>query len=158
MKLFKKAKKGFTLVELVVVIAVIAILAGVSVGAYFGITESAKDSQAQQEGKAIHTNIVLIANDPVNKAHVTYTKDGLQWATGDHLAWFEVEIEKALGITEVVTDGKDTKFDVVNTGGDPVCYPAIEIATTGSNVNSFTYHLDASHSATFAITTGEQTV
>ena len=64
MKLFKKAKKGFTLVELVVVIAVIAILAAVSVGAYFGVTESAKTSQCTQEAKAIHTAMVLIANDP----------------------------------------------------------------------------------------------
>ena len=48
MKMNKKLKKGFTLVELVVVIAVIAILAGVSVGAYFGITESANQSKADQ--------------------------------------------------------------------------------------------------------------
>ena len=49
MNFFKKAKKGFTLVELVVVIAVIAILAAVSVGAYFGVTESANNSKAEQE-------------------------------------------------------------------------------------------------------------
>lgn len=42
----RKFKKGFTLVELVVVIAVIAVLAAVSVGAYFGVTESAKQSNA----------------------------------------------------------------------------------------------------------------
>ena len=64
MKMNKKLKKGFTLVELVVVIAVIAILAGVSVGAYFGITESAKNSKADQEAKAIHTSVMLIVNDP----------------------------------------------------------------------------------------------
>ena len=38
----KKSLKGFTLVELVVTIAVIAILAGVAVGAYFGITNSTR--------------------------------------------------------------------------------------------------------------------
>lgn len=64
MKLFKKAKKGFTLVELVVVIAVIAILAAVSVGAYFGVTESAKNSKADQEAKALHTSIMLVINNP----------------------------------------------------------------------------------------------
>ena len=53
MKLFKKAKKGFTLVELVVVIAVIAILAAVSVGAYFGVTESANNSKLEQEAKQV---------------------------------------------------------------------------------------------------------
>ena len=40
--------KGFTLIELVVVMAVIAILAGVSVGAYFGITNSANQSAIEQ--------------------------------------------------------------------------------------------------------------
>ena len=62
MKIFKKMKKGFTLVELVVVIAVIAILAGVSVGAYFGITDSANNSKLQQEAKTVHTNIQLVGS------------------------------------------------------------------------------------------------
>ena len=43
-----KRSKGFTLIELVVVMAVIAILAGVSVGAYFGITNSANQSAIEQ--------------------------------------------------------------------------------------------------------------
>ena len=57
MNFFKKAKKGFTLVELVVVIAVIAILAAVSVGAYFGVTESANNSKAEQEAKQAYTQL-----------------------------------------------------------------------------------------------------
>lgn len=49
----RKFKKGFTLVELVVVIAVIAVLAAVSVGAYFGVTDSANSSAAEQYKKQI---------------------------------------------------------------------------------------------------------
>ena len=45
--------KGFTLIELVVVMAVIAILAGVSVGAYFGITKSANESAINQTSTQI---------------------------------------------------------------------------------------------------------
>lgn len=79
MKLFKKAKKGFTLVELVVVIAVIAILAAVSVGAYFGVTESAKQSKADQEAKQLHTALLLIVNTPDNK-------DAAVWSTDNKLS------------------------------------------------------------------------
>ena len=64
---FKKAiKKGFTLVELVVVIAVIAILAATSVGIYFGVTESAKKSNDQtvtnQMNKALMLDATLNGN------------------------------------------------------------------------------------------------
>ena len=50
----RSLKKGFTLVELVVVIAVIAILAAVSVGAYFGITATANLSAAKQHIKQMN--------------------------------------------------------------------------------------------------------
>lgn len=46
-----KRSKAFTLIELVVVMAVIAILAGVSVGAYFGITNNANESATEQFAK-----------------------------------------------------------------------------------------------------------
>ena len=45
-------KKGFTLVELVIVIAVIAILAGVMIGTFAGVINRAQQSKALQEWKA----------------------------------------------------------------------------------------------------------
>ena len=93
MKLFKKAKKGFTLVELVVVIAVIAILAAVSVGAYFGVTESAKNSKADQEAKQFHTALMLVVNDP--DSGITFNKDS---GLGGTLASFDTQIEKMSGL------------------------------------------------------------
>lgn len=55
MKAKNKLKKAFTLIELVVVIAVIAVLAGVSVAAYFGVTESAKKSNLESKEEQINT-------------------------------------------------------------------------------------------------------
>lgn len=57
-----KAKRAFTLIELVVVIAVIAILAGVSVAAYFGVTTSARESAALQEAEQLVTLVNVVAS------------------------------------------------------------------------------------------------
>ena len=93
MKLFKKAKKGFTLVELVVVIAVIAILAAVSVGAYFGVTDSANRSKLEQEAKQAYTNIQLVS--------LVDSKDGfdldIDGLSIDKLDDFQREVAKAGG-------------------------------------------------------------
>ena len=48
-------RKGFTIVELVIVIAVIAILAGVLIPTFAGVTSKAKESKALQEVKAAYT-------------------------------------------------------------------------------------------------------
>lgn len=48
----KSKKKGFTLVELVIVIAVIAILAGVMIATFSNVVEKANASKAFQEMKS----------------------------------------------------------------------------------------------------------
>lgn len=92
MKIFKKAKRGFTLVELVVVIAVIAILAAVSVGAYFGVTESANKSKLEQESKQFHTAIQTVALR--GNADYTLDADGLRVSDIDK---FESALEESMG-------------------------------------------------------------
>jgi len=56
MKMFKK-KDGFTLVELIVVIAILAILAGVAIPAYSGYIEKANDASVITELDAIQTAV-----------------------------------------------------------------------------------------------------
>lgn len=55
-KFIKKMKKGFTIMELVIVIAVIAILAAVLIPTFSNITENAKESAAMQECRNEWTN------------------------------------------------------------------------------------------------------
>ena len=50
----KMNKKGFTIVELVIVIAVNAILAGVLIPTFSGIVKKAQDSAIQQEAAALY--------------------------------------------------------------------------------------------------------
>ena len=101
MKFFKKAKRGFTLVELVVVIAVIAILAAVSVGAYFGVTESANNSRLEQETKQIHTAIQTVALG--NNSNAKLDSTGL---TVDSAKTFETDLEKQTGTDLTVYKGE----------------------------------------------------
>mgnify|MGYP004467416951 CR=1 FL=1 len=51
----KTRKKGFTIVELVIVIAVIAILAAVLIPTFTGVINNAKESSAQSEAKNLWT-------------------------------------------------------------------------------------------------------
>ena len=54
----KKNRKGFTIVELVIVIAVIGILATVLVPTFGNVISDAKEKSALQEAKNIYTNYV----------------------------------------------------------------------------------------------------
>ena len=92
MRFLKKAKRGFTLVELVVVIAAIAILAAVSVGAYFGVTESANKSKLEQEGKQFQTAIQTVAL--VGNSNHTLNADGLMV---NDIDTFELALEESVG-------------------------------------------------------------
>ena len=55
----KMNKKGFTIVELVIVIAVIAILAGVMIPTFGGVIESANETAAAQEAANVHKAVVI---------------------------------------------------------------------------------------------------
>lgn len=59
-KMKNKLKKGFTIVELVIVIAVIAILAAVLIPTFSSITNSARESAALQEAKSGSETILAL--------------------------------------------------------------------------------------------------
>ena len=63
----KMNRKGFTIVELVIVIAVIAILAGVLIPTFSGIVTKANESKALQEVKNAYTE--TLADDLTNAAN-----------------------------------------------------------------------------------------
>lgn len=60
----KSNRKGFTIVELVIVIAVIAILAGVMIPTFTGIVEKANESAALQEARATQSALLYHFDTP----------------------------------------------------------------------------------------------
>ena len=68
-----KNKKGFTLVELVIVIAVIAILAAVLIPTFSNVVENANKSAAQQA--AVNVYKQLVADDLADDGLINNTMD-----------------------------------------------------------------------------------
>ena len=70
-------KKGFTIVELVIVIAVIAILAGVLIPTFAGIVAKANKSAAEQEAANAYKEDLAMLNAQVDKDYEeNYEVDG----------------------------------------------------------------------------------
>ncbi len=63
----KQNKKGFTLVELVIVIAVIAILAAVLIPTFTTVIDNANKSAAEQEGSSLKTEILTLYQGEFDK-------------------------------------------------------------------------------------------
>lgn len=81
----KNNRKGFTIVELVIVIAVIAILATVLVPTFGNVIENAKNTALIQEIKNEHTNYTMeYATEDVYEENVI-----IQLGTGENVKYYE---------------------------------------------------------------------
>ena len=105
----KLNKKGFTIVELVIVIAVIAILAGVMIPTFSGIIEKANDSARLQLASAAYKEAyaLAIADDGV----IDDTDTNI--SAGD----FTFTFTSADDATVTTTNAKFTGYSVAVTDG-----------------------------------------
>ena len=127
-KLIKKLKKGFTITELVIVIAVIAILAAVLIPTFANVINNANESAAMQEARSEWSNFsVEVATEPA--------------ADNDFLIVHKSGDEAAPTYTYfIVVDGQFQTEPV-----EGFTYSSDNVTITGSS-----YVFDSSHSYTDA--------
>ena len=105
---------GFTIVELLIVIVVIAILAAITIVAYNGIQSRAKDSQKKQDVEQIAKLIQLydVDNGPM------WTGSGCGSA-GNGSGWFNVTYSGYISDSQCLVNAKVTTTNV--TGSQQAC-------------------------------------
>ena len=110
-------RKGFTLIELIVVIAIIAILSAVLIPQMSGFTQRAKDSNTLSEAKNIATTYsVLLVEDPNRTFYAEPTSSNdlvdLQSMAGDFRGTLtEVAVDLTAGVNFTYTS-EDEKTQV----------------------------------------------
>ena len=82
-------KKGFTIVELVIVIAVIAILAAVLIPTFAGVITKAQESAAHQKAAGAHKVLLAELTDAENTTPFAPESGTWYFIVGDK--WFELE-------------------------------------------------------------------
>lgn len=107
----KMNKKGFTIVELVIVIAVIAILAAVLIPTFSSVVNSANASAAQQQAKAGLDSILALTNGSLPE-HTLFSVSNNDQNTASY--WFEYSKNK---LNSVKIDSNDN-FYYEQTGSD----------------------------------------
>ena len=119
----KLNKKGFTIVELVIVISVIAILSAVMIPTFTGIVNKAKNSAALQNAKNAYTAYLSgeefdYAEEDKADLYMIYENEGryavvIAGVLSETIYTEEADAKAALGVTEA---NEDT-YDVTEEGG-----------------------------------------
>ena len=102
--MLKKMKKAFTITELVIVIAVIAILAAVLIPTFTTVVNKANESAAMQEAKSSWTGYSadIIVNTPAEDQDFLFVNDDYVFVVEN--GNFQVEPIKEIKASEIAKD------------------------------------------------------
>ena len=105
-----QAQNGFTIVELLIVVVVIAILAAITIVSYNGITSRANTSSAQATASSLQKKIELFAADGPTGQYPKVPADLTSAATSTsyYIATGSLNFTAAPGTAPSATNGKNT--------------------------------------------------
>jgi type IV pilus assembly protein PilA len=102
-KLFTKKRKGFTLIELVVVIAILGILALIAIPRMAGFQDSAKGSGVVTEAKTIASTIAVLTANGKTFVESEETENNDTFTAGEVLGYAGIKTGGKLDLT--IDDG-----------------------------------------------------
>lgn len=111
----KLNKKGFTIVELVIVIAVIAILAAVLIPTFSNVVEKANDSARLQKARNAFVQWSSEEKDGKLNAERSGKVIGVKITEGNETYWFTVTDGSVAASTDEVKAEKDSDRNIIIT-------------------------------------------
>ena len=166
----KTKDQGFTIVELLIVVVVIAILAAITIVSYNGITNRANASAAQSTAASLQKKAELFASDGPTATYPRQLSDLTGTAAISNVTpaqtttsantWYvasnSINVTSSPATAPTTANGKNTvQFQPCGTGGSsPYTATASGFVPTGANIIWFDYQSNTPRTITIGTVSG----
>ncbi|MBU0688009.1 MAG: prepilin-type N-terminal cleavage/methylation domain-containing protein [Gammaproteobacteria bacterium] len=144
----KQVQKGFTLIELMIVVAIIGILAAVAIPAYSDYTKKAKFTEVVQATQALKTAIEVCLSE--NNGQIEECGQGSGGVPLDRGANGKLVASVITSVTGTGTaDGTNMYIEAAAVATNGLNSQTYRLAPTFSDVNGVTWTLDTTNSTCY---------
>ncbi len=137
----KQAQKGFTLIELMIVVAIIGILAAVAIPAYSNYTKKAKFTEVSQATQAMKSAVEACQADTNDLLQCNNGSNGVPPAIGTYTAGVTVAGSTAAVLGKYVSE-------VTVVPGSATTTAILAKASNTNGMSGETYQLDGTYNST----------